>query len=427
MKKQYKPLDTSIADCQASVSNNRAGGTAVKVPLLKVGGTNKQLVGGGVFELPNVKDCEDMTVQVAFRILGMPITKEWLPHISPEMATYENVGMLASFYPFAYHKRIGATYSDRVCTDSTRTLPRCPACKARYELLQSPEVKSGAIPKGVITKDAGFGTKLVNMFVAHTYMDGEYKGICAVATPATFTASANVKRDNFFDLIEALMTPKKLMVSETLPRDYYCDGDGARWIVTEYTRAFYDGGSDKVEAGKKHRPRPYWKLSKLTPCLEIAGVGKASELWWPEVDGECGEDLFKPMELLNFTDADEMVTIVEEAVERVLKPQGKQFVVETKNYKTSDGGSNVELPTWAELSDMSVAELVELGVSLGGDQDSLDLIGKANAPLLRRNIAKMCGIKPTPVAAAVRKPADEPSSIRDDISADDTDDKDLSF
>jgi len=322
MKKQYKVVDMSTEEVTESASENTAGGgSAVVVPLLKIDGDNEKLLDGGVFELPKASECEDELLEVAYRICGFVVTKENLAHL-PASFTADHIVCLSSFYPFAYHKRMGPTWSDRVCPESTRTC-KCTACTGRKEMFTSDEYKNGKIRKKAIL-GGGFGTRQVGVFVAKVLLDGVDHGFCAVPTALTNPKSTTAKHDNFFDMVGLLTNVKKRMAGDTLPKDYYANGDGARWIIAEYTRDLYMAKDDDGNERKGGKAHPFWKLSKLTPKEEIPGAGKASDIWWPKVDKKDGAMLFDVYSLINHTDTAVFDEIVEGSIQKIMTPRKRR-------------------------------------------------------------------------------------------------------
>lgn len=426
MKKRYKVKDISVQDYNSAAAENTGGSTAVEVPLIDLTGDNLKVVSGGQFKLPMAKECEKETLEVAYRILGVPVTKDLLLHLPPNEFTTEDIGILVPYYPFAYHRRFGDTYSDRVCPASTRS-GKCPICRGRIDLFSSPEYKSGAIVKDQIIKNGGFGTKLVALFIAQVYFDDEDQGTCAVLVNVTNEKATMAKKENFFDRVSVLRSPKKLMASETLPPDYFGDGDGARWLIAEYTKAIYHKDGDGGAGSKKGRNKgyPYWKLQGMSCTAEIPGAGKACDIWWPKSGKKYGEDVFDLYKAINHTDPEELVEITKDAVTKLLTPRAPIGSAKTTTYKSNGDTENVEVPTWSELVSMEIDDLVKLGISLGGDEESLTLIGDSNIALLRRNMAKMCGVKITKVVNKEETTKEEEvSSARTDIDTDEIGDDD---
>lgn len=407
MKKQYGVTNLSKKDIVDSAAQNSGGGGAVAVPLLKIdsgdGYDNTKLI-AGTFELPDASESKEATLEIAHRILGIVVTKDLLAHLPPSY-TAEHVGTLSAFYPFAYHRRFGATYSDRVCLAATRT-GRCPICDGRMDLFLSEQYKIGAVTKDDIIKNGGFGTRQIALVISRVYFNGEDLGVRAWWTALTNEQSTMAKYDNFFDMVDNLTTPKKLLASETLPIDYYSNGDGARWLVAEYTRAVYQEGKKDAagDAQRKRPPRPYWKLSKITPTKEIKGVGKAQDIWWPEIGKKDGAELADVYALINHTPASELEPIVKAKVHSLLNPQIRSTQPQQDAPRGESGAEarrdeSVPTPTWEQIVGMDAEELVVVGVAHGGDGESLELTGTANIAALRRSVAKLCNVSMRPVTA----------------------------
>lgn len=435
MKKQYGIVPMSTKEYVESASESTAGGSKrIDVPLIKVENEenqNEEIITGGVFNLPSPEECKEATIEVAYRILGFPVTKQLLAHL-PANVTTEHIGSLIPFYPFAYHKRFGSTWSDRVCPNSTRTA-KCPVCEGRIALFQSAQYKSGSITKDDILKNGGFGTRQIGMFVAQVYFDGEDKGVCAVTVPLTNEMAVNARHDNFFDLVGNLTTPKKLLAGDNLPLDYYSNGDGSRWLVAEYTRALYgeDNKAAPVADGdkkKRYAPRPYWKLSKITPLKEIEGVGKAEDIWWPEIKKKDGAELVDIYALINHTPVEELQAIAEESVNRLLSP--KTYQTKTRRNEEDAGDKapavDAEKLDWASLLDMDIGDLIALGEAKGGDAEELTLLGESNVAVLRRSVAKLCGVIPKAVNST-RTAKAEPQAQSSDGDGDGDGDDNLPF
>lgn len=422
MKKKYGVISLTTDEILNSAAENREGGSRVDVPIVKIDGVNTDVITGGIFELPDIKQTEDENLEVAMRILGFPITKENLAFL-PRDIKAEHVGNLMPFYPFEVHKRFGTTYSDRVCPESTRS-GKCDICTGRIELLTSDEYKSGKINKDDIFKNGGFGQRHMALVVAHIYFEGKDLGVCITTVPVTNVKSVNAKYNCFFDLVGRLTSPKKLMASETLPLDYYADGDGARWLIVEYSRALYtpSGGG----APGKQRSYPYWELANIGILREIKGVGKASDIWWPTVGKKDGAEVVDIHGLINHTDPSELKQITQDAFNNIMSKARGTFAKKADTYSSNVDKAekpsleDVDIPTWSELVNMTVEETIALGVSLGSDEETLRLVGEANPSVLIRNIAKVCGIKPERIAK--KEPvATEPSQTRDDLDGDDED------
>lgn len=404
MKKQYGCVNVSAKEINESADQNSGGAGVVKRPLLKVDGENSKLI-AGTFELPDASESKTATLEVAIRVLGFLVTKDLLGHL-PDVITGESVGKLMPYYPFSYHRRFGQTYTDRVCPASTRT-GKCSVCEGRIELLQSEALREKRITKDNIIKDWGFGSRQVALIVARIYLNDEDLGIRCFTTNLTNEKADNAKHDNFFDLVEQLTTPKKLLVGETLPPDYYANGDGARWLIAEYVRATYQEDVSKTavagEQKRKNPPRPYWKLSKISPAKSLSPLGDAKDIWWPEIGKKDGIELVDIYGLLNFTPKEELEKIVENKLDTIYHPK--------KQNAPADGSTGVsgsvqgmeretlEKPTWEEILAMDIEDLVRYGVAFGGNEDNLRLAGTANVSALRRSVAKLCGVTPKPVGS----------------------------
>lgn len=410
MKKTYgvAPIDQKEYVESAAAAG---GSSAVVVPLVKFDGINAQLI-SGEFELPPAKERQDATLEVAHRILGILVTNDLMAHL-PNNITKEHVGTLLPFFPFAFHKRFGKTYSDRVCPGSTRS-GSCQICAGRRELFGGDTYKNHPQQKEFkksIMK-AGFGTKNVALVISRVYFDGEDLGIRCWTTNLTNEQALNAKKDNFFDLIAQLMTPKKLNAGETLPPDYYSNGDGARWLFVEYTRAMYSDEGDG-DAKSKRPPAPYWKLSKITPAKELEGMGKASAIWWPEhgkgKDAKDGCELADIYSLINHSPAEVMAEAAEQAVEFLLNPRkAGEKADEQGGGQAAEEPEQLDAPSWNDILAMEIDELVRYGVAKGGKARDLELAGTANPAALKRTVAKLWGITPRAVTAAAQAPADEP-------------------
>ena len=421
MKKQYGVAAIGTKEYAESAAANSGGSSAVARPIIKIDdgpdhtGYNAKMI-AGEFSLPDTKECQDASLEVAFRILGILVTKDLLGHM-PSTITGEHVGQLVPFYPFSYHKRFGATYTDRVCPASTRK-GKCPVCTGRMELFQSPQYKAGTLTKDDIMR-AGFGTKQTALIIARIYFNGEDLGIRTFTTNLTNEQAANAKHDNFFDLIAQLATPKKLMAGDVLPADYYSNGDGARWIIAEYVRAMYQ--PDEKSGGEQQKKRaaiPYWKLSNLAATKELAGVGKACDIWWPEFgkgkDAKDGCELVDIYGLIDHTPDEELTAAVAEKVRMLLSP--KKHRDATPDGETGQSGAAapeqerevLPAPNWEHLMVMVAGWLVRYGVSKCGNALDLELTGATNLGALRRCVAKLWAITPKPAGqTAQAEPADD--------------------
>ena len=413
MKKTYGVVNVDQKEYVKAADQNTGGGHSVERPILKIDagpeekGYNNKIV-GGIFELPPAAECQEPTLEVAYRILGLLITKDLLVHMPPTTITAEHLGTLVPFYPFAIHRRFGKTYTDRVCPSSTRS-SKCAVCDGRVTLFQSDQYKDGRIVKDDIIKNGGFGTRQTALVVARVYFDGEDLGIRVFTTALTNELATSATHDNFFDLVANLTTPKKLIAGETLPLDYYSNGDGARWLVAEYSRAIYTedakAAAAKGDQKRKRPPAPYWKLSKITPMKEIKGVGKAEDIWWPEIGKKDSIELLDVLGLLNFTPAEELEAAAKEKVDSLLNPKqrssagGERQGEEAGATAAPTHYEPMDAPTWEQMLSMSVDELVVVGGSFGGDTESLALAGSVNVATLRRSVAKLCGVTPKPVTA----------------------------
>jgi hypothetical protein len=414
MKKTYGVANVNQTDYVKS-AGEQGSSSAVERPLVKFDGEFNPRLIAGEFSLPLAKETQEATLEVAHRILGILVTKDLLAHL-PSTVTGEHIGNLLPFYPFSYHKRFGFTYTDRVCPASTRT-GRCAVCDGRMELFKSEAYKSGSVTKDDIMKQTGFGTKQTALVISRVYFNGEDLGIRCWTTALTNEQASNAKHDNFFDMVAQLATPKKLLAGEVLPSDYYSNGDGARWLVAEYVRATYqdEGGGD---AKSKRAPAPYWKLSKITPMKAIEGVGKASDIWWPELgkgkDAKDGTELVDVYALVNHSPAEELAAATRERVDAILNPRkqapagqqtGQPPKADTQPVRYEDV-SNLEAPSWEDLLAMEVDELVKYGAAKGGSAHDLSLTGAANIAALRRCVASLWKVTPQ----AVRQPANEPTA-----------------
>jgi len=418
MKKQYGVVNVSTHDiAKEAIENSASGGTRIDCPLIKIDGVNADVITGeqgGIFTLPDVKECEDETIEIAHRIIGFPVTKELLGHL-PSNITAEHLGCLMPFYPFAFHKRFGDTYTDRVCPESTRT-GKCAACAGRKELFTSEGYKAGNIQKKTIM-DGGFGTRQVALFFSQVYFDGTDYGICANITALTNEMSTTARRENFFDLVANLTSPKKLMAAETLPIDYYANGDGSRWLVAEYIRTMYEGTTTPQGENKKRKGGLYWKLSKISQMAEIPGVGKASDIWWPAVGKKDGAEVVDVYEVINHTDPEEFAAIAEASINPIMNTRSVAAPAKTEVYNGSVYEGDLNDVTWEVLVDMDVDDLVGIGVKLGGEPEEVALIGKANLVMLRNSLAKKLKITPKRISSTASQ---EASDVRDDVDEDDT-------
>jgi len=427
MKKSYEVIDDVTAeDMSEEATNNTAGGgTAVERPFVKVDGVNEGII-DGFFTLPDVKEYEESTIQVAHRVLGFPMTAELLNHM-PRNVTAGHIGKLSPMVPFAYHKRFGDTWTSRICPESLRT-DKCRACTARKSLFGCEEYKSGKIPKDAILKDGGFGTKLAALMISRTFVNDEDLGIQAHVMARTNPKAPSAVKDNFFDLVKAAKTKKKLMVGEVLPFDYFGDGDGARWIVADYTRTLFNPDAKEGEAPKKGKGHPYWKLTSISVMKEIDGYGKAKDIWWPQDDDTDSTEVIDIYALFNMTDNKELDAIATKAEAYVMRLAGKPVRgAKQEAAPARQPQEGYELPSWTELAAMDVDDLLIVGEALGGDMTPLRLVGKVNPLALRKAIATLGGIKPTRVAKP-EEAEDEPDTGRKDVSdAELVDEDDLPF
>lgn len=414
MKKQYGVVNVSTHDIAKEANENTAGGgTRVDRPLIKIDGVNESVVLGGTFALPDVSECTDETIEIAHRIIGFPVTKELLGHL-PSNITAEHIGCLMPFYPFAFHKRFGDTWTDRVCPESTRT-GKCPACSGRKDLFTSEGYKAGIIQKNTIM-GGGFGTRQAALFFSQVYFDGTDYGICANVTALTNEMSTTARRENFFDLVSILTSPKKLMASETLPIDYYANGDGSRWLIAEYVRTVYEDTTTPQGEGKKRKGGLYWKLSKISQMSEIPGVGKASDIWWPAVGKKDGAEVVDVYEIINHTDPEEFTKIAEASIAHIMNPRSVATPAKTEVYNGSVYEGELNDVTWELLVSMDVDDLVGIGVKLGGEPEEVALIGKSNIAMLRNSLAKKLKITPKRIPEAAPQ---QTSDVRDDVGDED--------
>ena len=415
MKKQYGVSPITQSEYVASANENRSSGSArVERPLFKITGTNAKLLTGGEFKLPLASETTESSLEVAYRILGYAYTEKLLPHL-PQKVTSDMVGLLGAFYPMAIHKRFGLHYTDFICPESTRT-EKCSVCSGRMDLFQSPLYKSGVLTKENIM-ERGFGTRMMAVFFAQVYFDGEDRGLCLVCVPLTNEAAKNARKENFFDLVETLTTPKKLS-GENLPLDYYSNGDGSRWLVAEYTKAFYGEEAKTKPGDKKNKfgPRPYWKLSKITPLREIEGVGKAEDIWWPEINGEDGATLIDVYALLDHAPKEMLKQESEECVALVVK--------KAKGGGHDDDENKTGKMVWADIVAIrDVDGLIKVGTEFGADVDEMTEIGSESIAMLRRYVAKCAGIVPPKFNAAHAPVAahEESENNKAETSADDDD------
>ena len=411
MKKQYGVAQIDQKEYVAAAAKTGSS-SRVDRPILKFDGDFNPKIMAGEFALPSTDECKDASIEVAHRILGFLVTDPLLAH-TPSTVTSEHVGTLLAFFPFSYHKRFGATYTDRVCPGSTRT-GRCPVCDGRKELFTSDMYKNaGSVGDQKRLKDqfmkAGFGTRQTALVISRVYYNGEDLGIRAWTTLLTNEKAENAKHDNFFDLVDQLTTPKKLLAGEVLPKDYYSNGDGARWLIAEYVRATYQDESDT-----KSPPRPYWKLSKVSPTKEIPGVGKACDIWWPEFgkgkDAKDGTELVDVYAMLNHTPAEELAEAAKESVDRLLHPKrpAGQQAAERAADEPVKYAEEIDPPTWADIVNADVEELVRYGVAKGGVAHDLNLTGAANMSALRLCVAKLWKVTPKPASQPLQ-PADDTS------------------
>lgn len=409
MKKQYGVADVDQKEYVESAGEQGSG--AEKRPLLKVDdapdkkGHNAKMI-AGEFTLPLAKETKENSLLVAHRILGILVTKDLLGHTPPSI-TAEHLGTLLPFYPFAYHKRFGRTWTDRVCPASTR-MGRCQACSDRKDLFTGDEYKNGTLAKDAIM-DAGFGTRQQALVVSRVYFNDEDLGIRVWSTALTNEKAENAKHDNFFDLVQQETTPKKMLAGEVLPKDYYSNGDGARWLVAEYVKATYvdEGKKSGGDQKGKRAAAVYWKLSKITPMKEIKGVGKACDIWWPEFgkgkDATDGVELLNVMELINHTPAEELAAASAAAKDYLLHPKTKEADAdeagENGDQEETIDPNSLPRPTWDSILEMGVDELADYGVAKGGKRKDLELTGTSNPGALRRCVVKLWGITPSKPAA----------------------------
>lgn len=410
MKKQYGVADVDQKEYVEKAGDQGSG--AVKRPLLKVDdapdmkGHNAKMI-AGEFTLPLAKETKENSLLVAHRILGILVTKDLLGHTPPSI-TAEHLGTLLPFYPFSFHKRFGRTWTDRVCPASTR-MGHCPACSDRKEMWNGKEMDADPVNFKRAIMDAGFGTKQQALVISRVYFNDEDLGIRCWTTALTNEKADNAKHDNFFDLVQQETTPKKMLAGEVLPKDYYSNGDGARWLVAEYVKATYvDEGKKTVSGDQKGKRAPavYWKLSKITPMKEIKGVGKACDIWWPEFgkgkDATDGVELLNVMELINHTPAEELAAASAAAKDYLLHPKTKDAdgtADEAAEEEETIDPNSLPRPTWDSILEMGIDELADYGVAKGGKRKDLELTGTSNPGALRRCVAKLWGITPSKPAA----------------------------
>ncbi len=427
-KKRYGIVSVSSADIAASraeeVNQGRGGGTtAVQVPLTKIDGINAEFL-LPQFELPSVNDCEDSSIEVAYRILGFPITEKLLNHL-PDAVTTDLIGQLLEYFPLAFHRRFGATYSDRICSVSTRT-GKCPICDGRKHLFGSDEYSSGVLTKYDIMR-ANFGTRNIALFFAMVYYNGELTGPHPVVTNLTNPFAKIKRHDNFFDLVGDLTKVKSttsIRRSEALPEDYYSNGEGSRWLIAEYKRAVYEASDSQGSQGLPSGTAPrrsggaFWKLNTITPMKTIEGVGDAADIWWPEL--EVGGNIDDALEFIdvigvvNHTDPEELGAITKDAVDYVMgrasranaqaQPDAGGLADDTaiETEVTSDSDY-----CWQDIVSATPNDLVDLVEEHGGDVGSAeDLADAGDTAGLRRFTARLLGIRPERVTRGARQDDD---------------------
>lgn len=403
-RKRYGIVDMNKSEYVEAAAEAASGsGVRIDRPLVKVDGVNLDIL-SPMFELPSVHDTQNATLEVAFRIVGFPVTQKLLNHL-PQNVTEEHIGQLLPYMPFTYHRRFGVNWTDYICPESTRSY-KCPVCAERIRLFRSEEYRDGKITKDDIIKEGGFGTRMKALFFAQVYFDNTLTDVCPVLVDLTNERVSTSKGENFFDKIEDLSTQKKLLSSETLPRDYYADGDGGRWLVAEYKRAVYPGAGG--------RSFPFWKLDKITPTKELTGLPDPAEVWWPEVKGEDGASLVDVYEVLNVATKDELSKVTADKVDAL-----HNFVAKGTSIKPSDnGGEEISTATvelnWPAIVGADATQLVTWGVEAGLDAESLTLIGEANIAALRRNVAKAYGVVPTPTGATAAPAPTAPTASAED-------------
>ena len=423
--KVYRSLDKTDDEVNAaSAETGVGGGKAVKVPLVHLPeGCDNAKVLDGVFELPPASEYEGETLEVAYRIAGFPITDRLLPHLPQEITT-EHIGAFMKYMPFQFHRRFGDTYSDRVCPSSTRTA-KCGACARRKDLFFSNDYKNQKLTKDAIL-DAGFGTTCAAVFFARVVMDGNDLGWRICTTGITNPKATKAKREYLFDRIAAAVSIKKTMAGESLPKNFHLNGSESRWIVATYTKAVYSNASDGSDAGsstekkKFNRSRPYWNLTGIAPVKEIEGVGKAEDIWWPEVGGVPGEEIVSPYDALNMPDAGELTAIAEAAYERLMNPKPKTVAVAQAADTGREEYAADGAVTWEKIVAAGRESLLAMAaLSPNGDTETLRLVPDDNA--IRRAVAKLHGITPRPV-----KPPAAPVYTEPERDAG-TDDEDAPF
>ncbi len=405
--RSYGVASIAASDMVAAANKGR-GAEAVQRPVIKIDDYNQRFL-GDIFELPDPKNHEEDQIQVAYRILGFPLTEKLMNHMHGNI-TSDDLNRLIPFYPFSFHRRFGKTYTDRVCPSSTRTSD-CPICEGRRELFGSIEYERNLINKDDIM-GASFGTRSVCVFFAYIYVDGAVIGPNAVMVNVTNPMARHKRKDNFFDLVDDLTKGGQIITSEQLPDNYYDYGDSGRWLVATYNRAIYagDGGGSATNPKPRKTGHPYWKLAKITPVQSIEDYD-AAEIWWPEVEeSDSGETdvtfLVDPYEVINHTPDDELDKIAKDAIDYVLrKASGAKELIDDGDDDGDDdfddrddgGVTNHSGITWAELSEMDEDELIDVGVDAGGDEDQLETLADSNIAALRRNVAKLIGVSPTAV------------------------------
>ena len=137
----------------------------------------------------------------------------------------------------------------------------------------------------------------------------------------------------------------------------------------------------------------------------IKGVGKAQDIWWPEVGKKDGAEIVDVYAVINHTASELLEAAAKEKVQALLNPRQHATAPTPRGESGASGGSatatrydDVPTPTWEQILGMDVQELVVVGVAHGGDGESLELTGSANIAALRRSVAKLCNVSMRPVA-----------------------------
>ena len=62
MKKKYGVISLTTDEILNSAAENREGGSRVDVPIVKIDGVNTDVITGGIFELPDIKQTDRKSV-----------------------------------------------------------------------------------------------------------------------------------------------------------------------------------------------------------------------------------------------------------------------------------------------------------------------------------------------------------------------------